>query len=138
MGERSFKKKEKEGPPQAHRMIPDEKFRKKEHLLKSGDFRKVYKKGSSVKKDALIFYYMPNGLGHNRLGFSISSGKIKLAVSRNRIRRILREIYRRNKKNFVGGIDMVLIVRKDMAKTFSYRDVENIFLKLAKESGILK
>lgn len=119
-------------------MISDEKFRKKEHLLKTRDFAKVYKKGSSVKKDAIVLCYLPNGIDINRLGFSISSGKVRLASSRNKIRRLLKEIYRRAKKYLKSGFDLVLVIRRDISGDVSYKSLEGIFLKLLKDSAILK
>lgn len=118
-------------------MISDESFRKKEHLLKSIDFRKVYKAGRPVKRDALILYSLPNSLGHNRLGISISSNNVRLAYLRNRIRRILREIYRRNKKDLKKGLDIVFVVKKGFDKKTAYKDIEKIFGYLAKKGDIV-
>ncbi len=62
--------------------VSDEKIGKDEHILKSKDFRAVYKNGRSVKKAGFVLVVSGNGLGHNRLGFSISSSSIKRAVKK--------------------------------------------------------
>lgn len=114
---------------------PDEGFEKKEHLLKTKDFRKVYKEGRLAKEGGLFLYALRNDLGLGRIGFSIGSRNIKRAVRRNRIRRLLREIYRRNKKYIDNGLDIIVVVKRDMVKTITYDSLKTRFLKLAKEAG---
>ena len=50
--------------------VSDERFRKKEHLLKSKDFNKVYKRGRAGRSDGVVLYCLPNALGgpHKKLG----------------------------------------------------------------------
>lgn len=118
-------------------MISDERFSKKEHLKKTKDFRKVFKEGARFKKDGFLFYSLPNNLGLNRLGFSISSKNIKLSVRRNRYKRLLKEAYRRNKKNMKQGYDIVLVLKKDIERSMAYNIAEEIFLKLAGKADLL-
>lgn len=118
-------------------MISDETFRKKEHILKSREFRAVYKKGRSFKRDGFILSVMSNGLAYNRMGFSISSANVRRACIRNRIRRSFREVYRKNKRLFKPAFDMVVIVRKRPGKKFLSKDIRSVFMALAKEARIL-
>jgi len=111
-------------------MISGEKFRKSEHLLKSKQFSVVYKKGRSYRSDYLVAYCLPNDTGITRIGFSISSKKIRLAVTRNRLRRIIREVFRKIKKNLRPGQDIVIVVVRAPAQWPQYKDVEAKFIKL--------
>lgn len=117
-------------------MISDGAFRKNEHILKSKEFREIYKKGRSVKKNGFVLCVMPNGLEHSRLGFSIGSRSVKLASTRNKIRRYFREIFRINKSSFRTGFDMVIIARKNPGKHFLYASALEILIGLAREAGI--
>ena len=54
-------------------------------LKKNEDFRTVYNRGKSFANRQLVFYYMPNKLSENRVGFSISK-KFGKAVYRNKAR----------------------------------------------------
>lgn len=117
-------------------MISDESFQKRERIPKTKDFRRAYKKGVLSKKEALILYSIPNSLAYNRIGFSISAKNIKKANRRNRMRRLLKEAYRLNKKCLKKGFDMVIVVKKDMGRCVSYKLVEPIFLNLVKEAKI--
>ena len=117
-------------------MISDERFSKREHLLKTKDFSKVYKKGLAGRSDGVVLYCLANALENNRLGFSIGSKNIKRATSRNLIRRLFKEVYRKSKGRLKSGFDIVLVVRKDISATISYDSATAAFLKLAKEARL--
>jgi len=118
-------------------MISDETFAKKERLIKTKDFRKVYKDGRSHKAGSIVLRSLPNAAPESRVGFSISAKSVKRAFRRNRIKRLFREAYRKNKKSLKNGFDMVFVVRRDVATGFSYSDAEKVFLGLVKQAGIL-
>ena len=118
-------------------MISDETFAKKERLIKTKDFRKVYSDGRSYKAGFVVLRLLPNAALTNRVGFSISAKSIKRAKRRNRIKRLFREAYRRNKKILKKGFDIVFVVRRDVKADFSYAEAELVFLDLSKQAGIL-
>ena len=118
-------------------MIPDEGFRKKEHLVKTGDFRRVYREGRSVKKEAFVFYYLTNNLNRNRFGVVVAARNVKRANKRNRIKRLLRETYRKTKNKQKTGFDIIVSVKRELPWTAGYFDIEKMFLELAGQAGIL-
>jgi ribonuclease P protein component len=113
-------------------MIADGKFRKHEHILKSKDYRAVYRKGLSVKQGPLVLSYLPNGLANSRIGFSISARSVKLASRRNRTRRLFREAYRKNKGSIKTGFDIVFIAKRSFPENMVYSDAEETLLKIIK------
>lgn len=113
-----------------------EKFGKHERIIKTKDFRAVYEKGRKVFSGPAALVILENGLGHNRLGFSISKKNFKLAVTRNRIRRLFKEIYRKNKKAIRGGFDMVFIIKRGFDKRSVLKEAEIVFSALTKKQGI--
>ncbi len=56
-----------------------------------------------------------NGLAYSRLGLAISRKVAKSAVARNRIKRIVRESFRRHQSQF-GGLDWVVMGRAGLAE----------------------
>ena len=118
-------------------MISDGTLRKHEHILKTKDFRAVYRKGRSVRKGGFVLCYLPNTLTHNRIGFSISSSVVKLSSIRNRIRRVFREVYRKRKAAMKAAFDIVVVARKNPGKKIPYEWVEGTFLAMISEAGLL-
>jgi ribonuclease P protein component len=117
-------------------MIIDGKFRKREHILKSKDYRAVYRKGPSIKQGPLVLSYLPNGLKHSRIGFSISSRSVKRASRRNRTRRLFREAYRKNKGSIKMGFDLVFIVKRSFPENMMYPDAESALLNIVKAARL--
>ena len=113
------------------------KFGKHERLIKTKDFRAVYEKGRKGFSGGSAMVVLENGLGYNRLGFSISKRNFKHAVTRNRIRRLFREVYRKNKLDLRTGFDMVLIIKKGFDKRSPLKEAEAAFSGLVKRQGLL-
>lgn len=112
-----------------------ESFGKKERLLKRWQYKEVYDQGRRVNKGSLVIYGLKNGLSYTRLGISVPK-KVGTAVNRNRIKRRVREVFRKNKCRFTEPHDIVVAAKKG-AEGLSYKDVEKIFLSLI-ESGLIK
>ena len=126
------KKTTSKGAPQAYRMTSGERFPKSDRLVKAKDFRVVYNKGASFKKWPFILCIAPNDTGCNRIGIAIASRNIKHAVRRNRIKRLLREAYRKSNKLLKKGHDLVVVVKRDPGELFGYKEAESTLLKLVK------
>ena len=79
-------------------------------LKKNSDFRRLYAKGKSAVTPYLVLYSRKNSLPNNRAGFTVSA-KLGNAVTRNRVRRQLREIYRLHLLELKSGRDLILVAR---------------------------
>ena len=80
-------------------------------LTKKRDFDLVFKEGVTLASKNLVIYAKPNELSFSRLGLSVSK-KIGKAVTRNRIKRLLREAMRKMSGEFSVHHDFVLIARR--------------------------
>lgn len=81
-------------------------------LQKNKHFHKVFNRGKSIANRQIVLYYCYNGdTEHFRLGISVSK-KVGNAVTRNRIKRLLKEVVRGQASHIPRGYDLVIIVRK--------------------------
>ena len=64
-------------------------------LTKSWQYQQVYRHGKRVWGKGITLIYCDNDHGRDRLGLSV--GGQRLAVSRNRIKRLLKEFYRQHR-----------------------------------------
>lgn len=86
-------------------------MRRQNRLSQSRDFDAVYRHGRSVSTRFLVLYWFPQEeAGEPRFGFSVPRA-VGDAVTRNRIKRQLREVWRARLEEVPGGHDFVLIVR---------------------------
>src|SRR3989442_5712387 len=88
-----------------------ERYLKSLRLRRRKEFLRVQRQGIKVSADPLLALALENPRGVTRLGITISS-KVGNAVVRNRIRRRLREIFRRQRGRLPQGIDLVLIATR--------------------------
>ena len=79
------------------------------------DFRFLYYRGGSNVSRDLVFYFRKNKQGTNRLGITVSK-KVGKAVTRNRVRRLIKENYRQREERIKDGYDIVIVARIRAAK----------------------
>lgn len=92
-------------------MIPGEGFPAALRVRRGTEYRRAY--ASRVVEDAgfALVHACGNGLSHPRLGLSVSR-RVGGAVVRNRVKRLLREAFRKTRTQLPAGIDFVVSVRR--------------------------
>ncbi|HOK00650.1 MAG TPA: ribonuclease P protein component [Candidatus Paceibacterota bacterium] len=106
-------------------------------LKKKKDFEEVFKNGKSYKENSLQLKFLENNLKTSRFGFVVSKKFSKKAVVRNKIKRRLREIIRKNLIYIKKGFDCVIIVLPDL-KIKKFEELEEILIKLFKKADLLE
>ena len=110
---------------------------KQERLKSKILLGKLYKEGSSVKSFPLRMVYIQADHSSNypaQVGVSVPKRNFKKAVSRNRIKRLLRESYRKQKQLVYNSIDKpyVFMISYIGKEEFSYAEIEVKMEKLLK------
>ena len=84
---------------------------KKERLLNRKDFVNLNRLGKRYRTKHFTVIIKKNRLGLNRLGITVGK-KIGNAVKRNKVKRLVREFFRQNKKIFPNDYDIVFVANK--------------------------
>lgn len=74
----------------------------------------MYRQGRRWHDKGFSLIFCPNDLGYNRIGISIHR-KLRGAVKRNRIKRIIRESFRLGRALYPADADIVFAVRPDFS-----------------------
>jgi ribonuclease P protein component len=82
-------------------------------LRHPADFARLRRVGRIRRHRFLVMSYTPNGQPHNRYGF-ITVKRLGNAVTRNRVRRLLREAVRALHPRLRAGYDVVFIVQEGL------------------------
>jgi ribonuclease P protein component len=88
--------------------------RKRGRLSRSGDFDRVYRQGRSTGGREFVVHVFPReaSLDPPRVGLSVSK-KVGDAVTRNRIKRVLRASVANLEAELAAGSDLVITARAD-------------------------
>ena len=85
-----------------------------ERIKRRNDFQRVYAHGEKrISASFLLYLDVDSRRPYRRLGVTVRK-KIGHAVIRNRCKRIVREVFRRNKDVFPQGADVVVVIRQAM------------------------
>ncbi|HBV52284.1 MAG TPA: ribonuclease P protein component [Clostridiales bacterium] len=117
-------------------------------LRKNNEFQRVYKKGTYKAGRYLVMYVLPNKEGINRIGIAAGK-KFGNSVQRNRMKRIIREVYRVSREHMAEGYDIIFMARASVRKAKSpnnklkavsvpaYHEIEKEMKRLSSALGML-
>lgn len=112
-------------------------FPKAARLLRPGDYAKVFDDVQvRIPDKHFLILATPNSLGHARIGLIFSKRNLKLAVQRNRIKRLVRESFRLNTN--LPAMDIVVLGRQGLATqpgSDVARSLEHIWQRLIRKSA---
>ena len=106
------------------------KFPKQARLRKRPEFRNLTRTGEKFHTSNFVILTQNSGRCETRLGITVSS-KVGKAVVRNRVKRLLREFFRRYRHEVRPNKDMLIIARKgaaDLSLPNVTRELRDCFL----------
>lgn len=108
----------------------------RQHRLRQpGDFEQARRRGRRWRGTLLTLNSAANGLEHWRAGFVVGR-KVGSAVIRNRVKRRLRALVRKQSEHLPGGVDLVLIAAPASAQA-TFDDLDRQLQSLLAQAGLL-
>ncbi|MBW2463910.1 MAG: ribonuclease P protein component [Deltaproteobacteria bacterium] len=114
------------------------RFRAEDRLRKTWEFRKVQGRGEKAFTAHFLILVLPRATlaledassststtapgKHSRLGVTVTKKVSPSAVQRNRVKRVVREVFRQNREIFPESCDVVVIARRG-APSLGYGEV---------------
>lgn len=83
----------------------DQRLQRSERLTAPADFTRCYRHGQRLRTKYFTVYAYHRGEGVSRLGLAVGKA-VGIAVVRNRVKRRLRELFRREKAVMPRGYDL--------------------------------
>ena len=87
------------------------RFRPQERIRRRAEFQLVYDRGTRVHGRFSTVFALSNASAVGRLGIA-ATRKLGGAVQRNRAKRLIREVFRRNK--IAPGFDVVVVPKREL------------------------
>jgi ribonuclease P protein component len=84
-------------------------------MIKTDDFSSVFNFRKRISTEHLAIHYQPNMHNRARLGLVVGKKTAKLAVSRNYMRRVLREFFRLQQHE-ICHVDLIIRVQKKFSE----------------------
>jgi len=87
-----------------------------ERIRKRKDFLFLYKKGKRYRGKYFNLIYLSNDFSFSRMAVVVSK-KVGNAVKRNKIKRQMRTLFRRNKNLLKAPLDIIIITKKEILES---------------------
>ena len=106
---------------------------KRTRLTDSPDFERVYRQGTAYRGKLFSLHAFPNEFGTPRLGLSVSR-RVGNAVTRNTVRRRLREVFHSALPEIPGDLDLVVSARPAAAEA-TFGELNEEFARSLRKLG---
>ena len=113
-------------------------FSKADRILKRPDFIHLSKYGIKIQNKNFVAVFQKGGIDRPRIGITVSK-RVGGAVTRNRLKRLVREFFRLHKHLFTGYLDINIIAKKTASQRPSkeiYASLQDILDKMARRNAV--
>lgn len=101
-----------------------------QRIRQKPDFQRAFKQGRRYHTPVLTLIIVPTEGAHSRLGLAIAKKHCRLAVQRNRIKRVVREFCRREFAQWPRSYDVVTLSKPNI------QECSNIALQQALQTAV--
>jgi ribonuclease P protein component len=101
------------------------RLQKRARLLKASEFNRVFDKAVRSSDQYFTVLARQNDIGYPRLGLAISKKRARLAVTRNRLKRLIRESFR-HKQHEICCADYVVLAGHKSSRANNSRLIQSL------------
>jgi ribonuclease P protein component len=117
--------------------VKTENMKKKYRIKKNDEFQAVFKRGKSIANRQFVLYMLEKPeQPYFRIGLSVSK-KVGKAVTRNRVKRLIRQFFIEHREQVPAKMDYVIIARVPAAE-LDYHSVCKSLIHLFKKAKLWK
>ncbi len=109
-----------------------QRFTRDLKLIKTDEFSSVFSFRKRYHSEFFVCHYLPKQQANARIGLVTGKKIQKSAVKRNYMRRVLKELFRKNPTLRALPVDLVFRIQKSFNKT-QYQQVEESFEQLVRK-----
>jgi len=109
-------------------------LKKEIRITSSKQYNNIYRYGRKIPSRYIIVYIKSNNCNYNRFGI-VTSKKIGHATERNKVKRQLRSIVKKNLSIIKGSFDVVIIAKKNIVKA-EFHLIDADYLTVMKKAGL--
>lgn len=97
-------------------------------------FQRVWDAGQSWSHPLIVLRACPNGMETSRFGFVVGK-KIGKAVTRNRAKRLIREVVRHRLEKIAKGWDLIFVARAGAGQA-EFKEIEQAVEQVLQRAGL--
>lgn len=112
------------------------RFSKRDRLRKRPEFEDLQSSGRKIHTRFFLISVRPNGSNRSRLGVTITKRVAPNAADRNKVKRRIREFFRRYRSHLLNPLDMVVIARRE-AQNCSFNEMTEALLGALRKHGYI-
>lgn len=106
-------------------------------IKKNYEFKKMFSNGKFFYGEYVHFYVVKNKLNYNKFGIAVSRKQGK-AVSRNHIKRLIRENYKNIEERLLLGYSFLIVINKKKdIKKITFQNIKDDFENILKKAGVI-
>ncbi|GAB1421243.1 ribonuclease P protein component [Anaerolineales bacterium] len=110
-------------------------MKQRNRLRRTDDFARVKQNGRIIRHPFILLSVLPNQLSYNRYGI-VTGKRIGKAVSRNQVKRRIREILRLLHSNLKQGYDIVVIPHPTIVH-HDFSEIQEAIKNLFQRAGLV-